>query len=161
MSLVPDGTLNLPNSGPGLKIVEEPSIKTITKRTSGLMHRKEEANMVVRQHRKKWWISHEHMFVTDVLLLSGVWGMSCYAVKHYTQQPSQLSLPSVPLSFSLQFFVSRSPLHHFCFLWSLPSLCMWLISISAHSVYLFLYRGHLHQLCLLQHRYQTLQHHGK
>ena len=30
MSLVPDGTLNLPNSGPGLKIVEEPSLETIT-----------------------------------------------------------------------------------------------------------------------------------
>lgn len=29
MSLVPDGTLNLPNSGPGLKIVEEPFIETI------------------------------------------------------------------------------------------------------------------------------------
>lgn len=30
MSLVPDGTLNLPNSGPELKIVEEPFIETIT-----------------------------------------------------------------------------------------------------------------------------------
>lgn len=30
MSLAPDGTLNLPYSGPGLKIVQEPFIETIT-----------------------------------------------------------------------------------------------------------------------------------
>ncbi len=30
MSLVPDGTPNLPNLGPELKIVEEPFIETIT-----------------------------------------------------------------------------------------------------------------------------------
>lgn len=38
MSLVPNGTLNLPYSGPGLKIVEESFIETITARTSDLMH---------------------------------------------------------------------------------------------------------------------------
>lgn len=34
------------------------------------------------------------MFVTDVLLLSRAWGMSCYAAEHYTQQPTQLSAHS-------------------------------------------------------------------
>lgn len=31
------------------------------------------------------------MAVTDVQLLSGMWGMSCYAVKPNTQQPTQLT----------------------------------------------------------------------
>ncbi len=70
------------------------------------MDREEGADMVVRQHKIEWWVWHELMFVTDVLLLSGAWGMSCYAVKHYTQQPTQLFLPTVPLSFSLPFFAS-------------------------------------------------------
>lgn len=149
MSLVPDGILNLPNSGPGLKIVEEAFIETITARTRGLMHWTEETDMVVRQHRIEGWTQHEHMFVTDVLLLLEAWGMSCYAVEHNTKQPTQLSQPTLLRSSALP--ISLTSLLSL----SISALSLHVVPVSAHSVHL-LWGGHRHQPCWPQCRHHTL-----
>lgn len=74
------------------------------------------------------------MFVADVLLLSGPRGMSCYAVKHYTQQPTQPSLPTLPLSSSHLHYITFVP-YNPC-----PSLCTSLLTQStvAHGLSLHL-----------------------
>lgn len=129
MSLAPSGALNLPNSGPGLKIVEEAFIRTITEKE---WHQKVEANSrVVWQHKVDPWIQHELMFVADMLLLSGAWGMSCYAVEHHTQQPNRLSPPTFcrPISFSHHPYITFVSVHLFsCFECGFP--------LSTHSLYL-------------------------
>lgn len=52
MSLDPSRTLNLPNSGPALKIVEEPFSVTITENKWFNALKKEAANTAVRQQEK-------------------------------------------------------------------------------------------------------------
>lgn len=56
------------------------------------MHRREEADTRGMTKTDSTWEGDDEYsmstFVAGVLLLSRAWGMSCYAAKHYTQQPS-------------------------------------------------------------------------
>lgn len=87
MSFVLSGGLNLTNSGPGLKIVEEPFWWKLLQRTSSeSFGRDDKVEPAEGEGRSD--VCSVSMFVTCLQLVSAACGMSCRAVKHYTQQPT-------------------------------------------------------------------------
>lgn len=131
------------------------------------------------------------MFITNVLLLSRAWGMSCYDVKHYTKQPTQPLHNLLFLSIIAFFSAVRIrntwliPKEELCYIAIAPGVIRRKQKIECENMYIILQWDNIYgyvfnqplilslcllspsftddetKLCLPQCRYLTLQRHGK